>query len=461
MFRHIISIGSTHFDQDLASQNAKVTHSHWEPPAFGNHDAIAALEKLSAHQEAIDTANAQALSELFKADAKWMDMGLARECIPEMTDHTILHAGPPIDWERMSGPLRGAILGALVFEKLASDLSEAEQLILNGKIIFSPCHEHQAVGPMAGVISPSMPVFCIHNPVQGNSSYTTMNEGLGKVLRYGANGPEVIERLSWMKETLYPVLKQAITNSDGIDLKNIIAQALHMGDEGHNRNKAASSLLLKELLPFLLKTDTSKEDLNSCIGFISGNDHFFLNLSMAASKVCLDSASGIKNSSLITVMARNGTDFGIQVSALPGEWFTGPANLVKGLLFPGMSEEDCNPDIGDSAITETFGIGGFTMAAAPAIVGFIGGTPEDALHYSQKMADITLKENPLFSIPALGFKGSPTGIDLRLVLEKNTLPVINTGIAHKTAGVGMAGAGIVYPPETCFLTAIEKFSNLF
>ena len=460
MFRNIITIGSTHFDEDLNTQGATVSHVHWEPPAFGNEKAITALEKLRPHKELIDKANQVAMENLFQAEANWVGMGLASEVIPGMTDTTILHAGPPLTWDRMSGPLQGAILGALVFEKLAPDLGTAKQLVFDGKITFSPCHEHQAVGPMAGVISPSMPVFCIHNPIHGNNSYTTMNEGLGKVLRYGANGSEVIERLHWMKKTLYPVLKKAIEKSAGIDLKNCIAQALHMGDEGHNRNKAASALLLKEILPFILETCRSQELIKECTQFISGNDHFFLNLSMATAKVCLDASSGIENSSLVTVMARNGTEFGIQISSLPGEWFTWPANVVKGLLFPGFSEDDCNPDIGDSAITETFGIGGFTMAAAPAIVGFIGGTPEDAIVYSQKMYKITLKENPLFSIPTLGFKGTPTGIDLRLVLEKNCLPVINTGIAHKTAGVGMAGAGIVYPPKECFNLAVEKLSNL-
>ncbi|RAP34286.1 hypothetical protein DID77_01595 [Candidatus Marinamargulisbacteria bacterium SCGC AG-439-L15] len=459
MSTNILTIGSTHFDEDLRSQGASVAHIDWSPPAFGNITALTSLEKLLPHTKCIDTANQVAMDRLFQSEAKWIGMDLAKNVIPGMSNTTILHAGPPISWEDMSGPLQGAILGALVYEGLANDLDQARDLILSGEITFSPCHEHQSVGPMAGVISPSMPVFIIDNPAHRTQSFTTMNEGLGKVLRYGANGPEVIDRLHWMKETLYPLLKTAIESSEGIDLKVLIGQALHMGDEGHNRNKAASSLLLKELLPLLLETAQNTDALKKCCQFISGNDHFFLNLSMAAAKAGLDAASGIENSSLVTIMARNGTEFGIQLSGLPGQWFTGPANFVKGLLFPGMSDDDCNPDIGDSAITETFGIGGFTMAAAPAIVQFIGGTPDQALQYSQSMYDITLAENPIFSIPSLGFKGSPTGIDCRKVLEQSSLPVINTGIAHKKAGVGMAGAGVVYPPENCFIKAICAFEK--
>jgi hypothetical protein len=402
----------------------------------------------------VDQANDTAVKKLMAGKPVLIGMGLAGDVIPNMTPNTILHAGPPITWEKMSGPLRAAIQGALVFEGLAPTLDAAEQLSKSGDILFKSGHDHQTVGPMAGVTSYSMPVFIIENKTFNNSAFCTLNEGLGKVLRYGANNDTVIQKLHWLKQVVYPTLKKALDHIGGIELKPLIAQALHMGDECHNRNKAATSLLIRTLLPAFLSMGFSQKEVQDTLTFINGNDHFFLNLSMPAAKSCLDASAGVKDSSLITVMARNGTDFGIRVSGCPGKWFTAPANIVKGLLFPGYSQDDCNPDIGDSAITETFGIGGFAMAASPAITQFIGGTPEDALAYTQAMYSITLTENPLFSIPNLGFRGAPTGIDLRKVIQLNELPIINTGISHKTAGIGMVGAGIVYPPMACFEKAL-------
>lgn len=455
---NVLNIGSPLFKKSLEKQNVSTTQLNWEPIAGGNPELIEALEKVE-NSELVERANEKAIEKLLSSKPVLVGMALAGEVIPNMTPKTILHAGPPIFWERMSGPLRAAILGALVFEGQAEDLKSAEKLVEAGEITFSPCHEHQAVGPMAGVTSYSMPVFIIENKTYHNKAFCTVNEGLGKVLRYGANNEEVINRLLWIKDVLYPTLKMAIENLEEIDLKVVIAQALHMGDEGHNRNKAATSLMIRALLPGLLSVDCTREKLSEVLEFLNGNDHFFLNLSMPTAKVCLDAADNIEHSTLITCMSRNGTDFGIKVSGLSGKWFTGPANFVKGLLFPGYTEEDCNPDIGDSAITETFGIGGFVMAGAPAIVQFVGGTSDDALNYTKSMYDITLTQNPAFSVPTLNFKGSPTGIDLRKVIEFNQLPVINTGIAHKVPGVGMVGAGVVYPPKSCFEKALKVFAE--
>ncbi len=387
----------------------------------------------------ITQANQEAVNKILRSHPVLIDMGLAKDVIPGMTPTTVLHAGPPITWDRMCGPLKGAVIGALEYENLKLD-----------QVQFAPAHHLGAVGPMAGVITASMPVFVIENKAFGNHAYATVNEGLGKVLRYGANGPDVIQRLRWIADGFYPALKQAIVRAKGIDLKVIIAQALHMGDECHNRNKAATSLFLRAILPHL-------ED-KEALAFINGNDHFFLNLSMAACKASLDPAHGIPNSTIVTAMARNGTDFGIRVSGLGDAWFCGPAQHVEGLLFPGFSDADRNPDMGDSAITETFGIGGFSMAASPAIVQFIGGSPKEALNHTQSMYEITAAENSAFGIPSLGFRGAPTGIDIRKVVELNCLPIINTGIAHREPGIGMVGAGIVYPPVEAFTQALIAFN---
>lgn len=455
---NFINIGSPLFKEILEEQQAKVTHLNWKPAAGGNVEFIERLAQMERDSR-IKNANQLALEKLLASQPILIGMSTAGEVIPGMTKNIILHAGPPVTWEKMSGPLRAAILGALVFEGLAKDLASAEQKVLAGEIIFDACNNHGAVGPMAGVTSYSMPVFIVENQTYGNRAFSNVNEGLGKVLRYGANSDEVIERLRFIRDVLYPTLQQAIEKSGEINLKILIAQALHMGDECHNRNKAATSLFIRTILPTLLALDVDTKKLAEVLKFLNSNDHFFLNLSMAAAKACLDAASNIPYSTLVSVMARNGTEFGIKVSGLGDRWFTGPANMVEGLLFPGYTRDDCNPDIGDSAITETFGIGGFAMAASPAIVQFVGGTVEDALRYSHAMYEITLGENNAFSIPNLNFRGSPTGIDLMKVIELQQLPIINTGIAHKQPGVGMVGAGIVRASRICFEKAFLELAN--
>jgi hypothetical protein len=307
---------------------------------------------------------------------------------------------------------------------------------------------------MAGVLSASMPVYVLENPMHGNRAFSTINEGLGKVLRYGANDQEVLDRLRWMRDILAPALSRAIRAAGGIDVKQHTAQALQMGDECHNRNRAASAILIRTLGPFLAETGQSPQETASILRFMGENQHFYLNISMACCKASADAAAKEPFSSLITAMARNGTDFGIRVSGLGERWYTGPAQKVRGLYFIGFSEADANPDIGDSTISETVGIGAFAMAAAPAIVQFIGGTPAEALKASLEMYEITLAEDSNITLPALDFRGAPAGIDLRKVVRLNRLPIINTGIAHRLPGIGQVGAGIVEPPMICFTNAL-------
>jgi hypothetical protein len=361
----------------------------------------------------------------------------------------------------MCGPQRGAVMGALVYEGLASDEAEASELAASGEIEFAPCHHYHTVGPMAGIVSPSMPVFIVRNEAYGNVAYATQNEGLGRVLRYGAFGPDVYERLRWMEETLYPTLKAAIESIEGgIDLRALISQALHMGDECHNRNRAGTSLFLRAVTPAILRTCSEGERAAQVFEFVERNDHFFLNLSMPAGKAMLEPAEGVEGATVLTVMARNGTDFGIRLAALPDRWFVAPAGIVEGMYLPGYSSEDANPDIGDSTITETAGFGGFAMASAPAIARFVGGTAQDALEATLEMYEICFAEHEHFTIPALGFRGTPLGIDVRKVAETGILPRLNTGIAHKEPGIGMVGAGVLRAPAECFDEAFEACREL-
>lgn len=410
-------------------------------------------------QDLINKANQKALDNLQKAQPTIIGIGRAIDDIPNMDKKTILHAGPPITWDRMSGPLKGAIIGGLIYEGLADNEADARALAASGEITFDPCHHHSTVGPMAGVVTASMPVWIIRNETFGNTAYCTLNEGLGKVLRYGAFSQEVIDRLKWMETVLAPVLKAALALTGPIDLKTMLAQIVQMGDEGHNRNKAGTSLFIREIAPYIVMTDFNNEDKADVLKFMHSNDHFFLNLSMPACKSALDPAADIEYSTIVTTMARNGTDFGIRVSGLGDQWFTAPAEIIDGLFFPGFTKDDANPDIGDSVITETSGIGGFAMATAPAIVQFVGGTPQDAIHYTTSMYEITEEENATYKMPTMNFRGTPTGIDLRKVIETQILPIINTGIAHKDPGVGQVGAGLVRPPMKCFEDALEAYVN--
>jgi len=443
-----INVGLRSFASSLQAQQVPVVDVDWHPPAEG----IVHLQCTSAGIN-IDEANQQVLDRIQQGQAQLVGMGLAGDVIPGMQANTILHAGPPIEWERMCGPTRGAVMGALVYEGLAADIEAAEALAGSGEISFAPCHHHHAVGPMAGVISSGMPVWIVANPYFGNQSYCTLNEGLGKVLRYGAYGEEVYARLRWMRDVLYPLLAAGLEECGPIDLRALISQALHMGDECHNRNRAGTSLFLRAIAPALARTAKDFHKLAETLQFIDGNDHFFLNLSMPAAKAMLEPAEGVPGSTILTVMARNGTDFGICMAGAPRHWHVAPAGLVDGMYLPGFSAEDANADIGDSTITETAGFGGFAMAAAPAIARFVGGTAQDALSTTLEMYEICFSEHMHFSIPALDFKGTPLGIDVRYVMESGILPKLNTGIAHKKPGIGMVGAGVLHAPQACFQQA--------
>lgn len=407
----------------------------------------------------IEQANATAVERMMSARPMLTGLAPAREAIPGMKDNLLLHAGPPIEWARMSGPLRGALVGAMLFEGLAKSEAQATAMAERGEVEFEPCHHHGAVGPMAGVTSASMKVYIVENVEHGNRSFSNLNEGYGKVLRYGAYSEDVLKRLRWMNDVLGPVLAEALAQGSGIDLRALIAEALHMGDEGHNRNKAGSLLYLKLLAPLIARVVKDDVVEAEVLQFIGDNALSVLNPVMAACKAMADAAHGVEGSTIVTTMARNGTDFGIRVSGMGvQEWFTAPAEIPVGLFFSGFSQADANPDIGDSAITETAGIGGFAMATAPAIVTFVGGTPKDALNATLEMYEITAAESKSFTMPALGFRGTPTGIDIRKVVELGVAPRINTGIAHKNAGVGQVGAGLVRPPLKIFEDALVAFA---
>tara|TARA_R110002051_G_scaffold108532_1_gene181249 strand:- start:14563 stop:15960 length:1398 start_codon:yes stop_codon:yes gene_type:complete len=437
---------------------SQVTQLDWRPPAFG--DADVARLALTLDNEVTDAANAVAIAKVHAVKPQLTRVRPAHEMMPGIAEgRTLLHAGPPIEVQRMCGPMRGALIGATLFEGWADTPDDAVRMLDSGEISVSPCHHHGAVGPMAGVIAPSMPVLVTTDLEDGRQAFASLNEGLGKVLRFGAYDSEVLTRLTWMRDVLGPVLDRTLENYGPIDVTSLIGQALSMGDEGHNRNVAATSLLARRLAPTIAELEPNADSI-AVLAFLAGNDHFALNISMAAAKLALDAAIGIKNSTLVTAMSRNGVEFGLRVAGSGTEWFTTPVGPADGLFFPGYGQEDANPDLGDSAITETLGLGGFAMAASPAITQFVGGTPNDALAATRSMRRITLGPHPAYPLPPLNFAGAPSGIDVRKVLDTGVLPLINTGIAHREAGVGQIGAGIVTAPSEVFLKAARFLAEM-
>jgi hypothetical protein len=454
-----LSVGAPLFAETLAAQGIAVQRVDWRPPADGDAQLSGLLNRLWDPE--IDRANARALQHVLDARQVLVDVQPAGQVIPGLERDMVLHAGPPIAWEQMSAPVRAAAVGAMLHEGLAASEEHAEAMAARGDIRFEPCHQHQAVGPMAGMTTYSMPVLVVENRTDGNRSYSILNEGLGRVLRYGGLGADVLERLDWMRRVLGPAMGAALRSMpEGIDLRSLIGQALHMGDECHNRNRAASALLIKALAPGIAALETlDAVERRRVLEFAAGNEHFFLNVGMAASKAAMDAAHGVSGSSLVTTMARNGTEFGIRVSGLGDRWFTGPSQVPRGLYFAGHSADDASPDMGDSAITETGGLGGFAMAAAPAIVQFVGGTPSDAIGHTRRMYEVTIGESQAYTLPILNFRGTPTGVDVRMVVQTGILPQINTGIASRRAGVGQIGAGLVNPPMECFSSALHALAE--
>ena len=458
----IINIGLKSFAEVADEFGCQVVQFDWTPPAGGNVEMIKTLDFLRNFKEFdIDAANREVIAKIVASQPVIIDNVRAKQVIPEMAEgKVILHAGPPIEYKNMPDPVQGSCVGAVLFEEWADNEEDARKLLSSGEIKLIPCHHVNAVGPMGGITSPNMPVFVVENRTDGNRAYCTMNEGIGKVLRFGAYSEEVVNRLRWMRDILGPTLGKAIRELGGIDVNPLMAKALAMGDEFHQRNIAASLSFLKEVAPVITKLDIDEKDRYDVIRFLSDTDQFFLNIMMATGKAVMDAARTIQKGTIVTAMCRNGVEFGIRIAGMGDEWFTGPVNTPKGLYFTGYDEEDACPDMGDSAITETFGVGGMAMIAAPAVTRFVGaGGYEDALRTSNDMMEICIDRNPNFIIPNWNFQGICLGIDARLVVEKGITPVINTGIAHKVAGFGQVGAGTVHPPIECFEKAIAAYAK--
>jgi hypothetical protein len=464
----VVNIGLRGFAAELAARGVPVAHVDWRPTRSGDAAARRRTDELLAglerHEARIARANAEGLRRMLAANPVLVDVQPAGKLIPELVkpgrDRVVLHAGPPIEWRRMCGPMQGAVAGAIVFEGWAPDLKAATRMAGSGKVQFHPNHRYGAVGPMTGITTRSMPVMVVENRSFHNRSYCMINEGLGKVMRFGANDAEVLARLAWLREDFGPLLGAALRAAGGLELAPLISRGLAMGDEMHQRNVACSALVLRALAPHFARAAGDADTLSRSLAFIAGNEQFFLNIGMAMGKAIMDPVRGIEACSLVSAMSRNGTDFGIRLSGTGDAWFTAPVEMPQGLYFPGYGERDANPDMGDSAIMETVGLGAFAMAAAPAVMGFVGaGRASDALAFTRAMGELTTGRNPKWAIPALDGEGVPSGIDVRKVAATGIQPAINTGIAHRKPGVGQVGAGVARAPLACFDQALVEFAK--
>jgi hypothetical protein len=464
----VLNIGIDGFNDSISQHGGQVEHLPWRPP--GNADPLLAWNLARLMDDArITAANAEACKRIIQSRPMWEDIAMRADGVwPEMKGtRLLLHAGPPVAWEAMCGPMHGAMVGAVLYEGWAKTPEQAQKMLARGDIEFAQCHDFGAVGPMTGIISASMPLIQVRDATHGNVAYTNINEGIGRCLRFGANGPDVLQKLKWFEDVLAPVLKAAVRHNfdktGGIDLKAIQSQALLMGDEVHSRNAASTALFFMALaVPLAAEhRGLSQSQIHQSLDFVAKTSQFFLNYSMASCKAIMDAAHGVPFSSVVTATARNGTETGLRISGLGNQWFTARSDLPQGLFFPGFKQEDACPDIGDSAITETAGLGGCSFAASPALTLLAGGSVSDAVRYSLEMYEITVTKNPALSLPALDFEGAPCGIDVRKVLDTGIRPVVTTGIAHKQAGVGQIGAGIVRVPMACYAKALDAMATQF
>ena len=409
-------------------------------------------------KERINAANEEAFRRIVAADPVLVDVAPASQVIPGMRDRLILHSGPPIEWKRMCGAQKGAAIGMCLFEGWAKHADEAQRLLASGEIAFEPNHHHSAVGPMAGTITSNMWVWVVENKAFGNRAYCRQVESFQQ---FGDYSKDALATVAQWRDVWGPALGAAVRKMGGVPLKRLVARALLMGDEMHNRVEASSSIFSNAVAPILVQLGLPIEQVIATLYYTGNHPFLFLGLSMAAAKASVDPARGVEASSVVTAMARNGTEFGIQVSGLEGEWFTAPSPRVQGLLLPGWKEEDAGLDMGDSAITETVGWGGFVIGGAPGILNFTGGTAAQALAFTRDMRSITVGRSPDYLMPALDFEGTAVGIDIRKVVQTGMVPVIDTAIAHKDPGHGILGGGIVRPPLECFTKAVTRFAEKY
>lgn len=459
----VISAGVGGFTEALRRQSVSVLELDWRPPADGNRELVEILKNLYGDADLparIEAANREVLRRIAESNPQLVDVASAREAMG-LASRTILHSGPPIPWERMCGPQKRAVMGAIQFEGWATSNAEAAALVANGQVTLRPCHAYHAVGPMTGVISPSMPVLVARNETFGNHSFSTFNEGRGNTLWFGIFDHGTLERLGWIRDKLGPAMKAAIRKHGPLNVFDIVAQGLQMGDECHARSAACTALLVKRLMASMLQAGVASQTVAEIIRYADNNNHFFLNFTMAAVKATMDAAHGVPYSTVVTAMSRNGVDFMLRVSGLGNRWIVAPVSpMDEAVYYSGYSVEDAAGDIGDSAIIETCGLGGMAIAAAPTVAAFVGGTLADEIAAVEELSTITVGRHPTFRLPPMDGENTPVGIDVRRVVETRIVPFITTGVLHESSPtIGQIGTGVARAPVAIFDQALVALAH--
>ena len=385
----------------------------------------------------------------------------AGEVIPGFASNLILHAAPPTSFAGTGDVLRGGLIGAALFEGLATDAAEAEARLAAGEIVLGAAQDHAAMAGGAGAITASTPVFVLEDADSGRRAFHFLMEGFGRALILGMWGEDVRERLEWLRDEVAPALDAALSALGGIDCDEIMIEALRRGDELHNRNSAATSMLAERLAPGLARAGVSVDVQERIFEFLRGNPQFFVAASLAASRLALDAGHGVEGSSLITAVGANGRECGIKVSGLGDRWFTAPAEVPQGVLLDGFSPADAGPSCGDSLLVECFGLGATVLPAAPALWPLLGVDGNRARQIVDDTAQIAFAEHPRYLVPVLGNRGAPTGIDLLRVIETGIRPVIDIVMIHREPGRGMIGFGLTSPPIACFEQAAQAFHERY
>jgi hypothetical protein len=459
----VICAGVGGFAEALRRQSVPVIEIDWRPPADGDLELVAIIKAIAGDPgltRRIEAANQEALRRIVESNPQIVDVAPAREALG-LPARTLLHAGPPIPWERMCGPQKRAVIGAIQFEGWADSDEAAAALVASEQVRLSPNHAYHAVGPMTGVISPSMPVLVARNETFGNYGFSTFNEGRGNTLWFGIFDQGTLERLRWIRDRLGPAMRAAIRRHGPLNIFDIVAQGLQMGDECHARSAACTALLIKRLMSSMLDAGVAPETVAEIIRYADNNNHCFLNFTMAGVKATMDAAHGVPYSTVVTAMSRNGVDFMLRVGGLGDRWVVAPVSpLDEAVYYTGYGVKDAAGDIGDSAIIETCGLGGMAIAAAPTLAPFVGGTLADEVAAVERLSSISLGRHPRFSLPPMDAQHTPVGVDVRYVVETRIVPFITTGVLHESSPtVGQIGTGVARAPIGAFDHALVALAH--
>ena len=450
----VVNIGLERFETAVRDQGASAIGVDWRIPAGGDPEAVAALARLlGPASDRIDAANAEVIDRLDRGVPILLGVETAGTVIGGLAPGMILHCGPPIAWTDMCDPLQRSVRAAVVAEGWAPHPEAADGMLRAGEIRLEAANEHRTVVPMASAIGPSAPVYVVSVDAGGTSAYSSLNQGSGAVAWFGVDSDEAIERLRFLRDSLGPALAEALDRSGPVDILALAAQGIAMGDDVHMRVQATTNLLLRDLLPHLVRAGSDR--IGEVADFLSTNHLMFLNIAMAGARALTEWAGEVPDSSIVTTMARNGTTYGIRLAGRPEEWHIAPAPPVQdALYYPGQGPDTSAPDIGDSAVLELVGLGGAAAANSPAVAGFLGGRMADAAAVTAAMQRICAGTSTRLRLPVLDNEGTPLGVDVRRVVESTITPAVNTGIVHVSDGSGQVGAGVARAPLECFVKAL-------